>query len=188
MVSLLELRNDPAVDGWEEAARREWRTASIAVSETPAGRRRFAVFSLGRIPLAVQLGYVLSDRVRADLYQYDRDRASWSWDDTAEPSAPVQWTMNDCDQGPAGEAAVRVSLSALVQPEPGLRCGVEIDIAVPHPSVRWLRAPSQLVELARVYAEALAAIRARGCRRVHLYRAAAPRPEPSPSAAPTIPA
>jgi hypothetical protein len=171
MVSLVALRNNPDLDGWDEVTRREWRDASVAVSDTPAYRRRFAVFSLGRIPLAVQLGYVLSDRVRADLYQYDRDRASWSWDESAEPAGPVEWTLCASDEGPRDEAVIRVSLSAPVRPEPGLRCGVEIDIAVPEPSVRWLRAPSQLVDLARVYAEALAAIRARGCRRVHLYYA-----------------
>ena len=101
------LRNNPDIDGWEAAAAREWRDASLAIAETPTGRRRFAVFSLGRIPLAVQLGYVLGDRVRAELFHYDRDRASWSWDAAAQPSGKVSWTLRDGDQGPPGEAAVR---------------------------------------------------------------------------------
>ena len=62
-------------------------------------------------------------------------------------------------------------MSAAIRPEAGLRSGAEIDIRVPEPSVRWLCAPSQLAELARVYGEALAALRERGCRRVHLYYA-----------------
>jgi hypothetical protein len=171
VAELLELRNQPDLDGWEAAATREWRDASLAVSETPAGRRRFAVFSLGRIPLAVQLGYVLGDRARADLFHYDRDRGTWSWPEDPAPAGAVTWTLHNCDQGPANEAAVRVSLSASVRPEPGLRCGAEIDIRVLEPSVRWLRAPSQLAELALVYGQALASLRNRGCRRVHLYYA-----------------
>jgi hypothetical protein len=171
VVARLALRSNPDFDGWEAAAAREWRDASLGIAETPPARRRFAVFSLGRIPLAVQLGYVLGDRVRAELFHYHRDRATWSWEGAGEPSGQVSWTVRECDQGPPAEAAVRVSLSAAILPELCLRCGIEIDIRVPEPSVRWLCAPAQLIELARVYGEALAALRARGCRRIHLYYA-----------------
>jgi hypothetical protein len=158
-------------DGWKAVAGREWRAATAAVASTLPERRRFAVFSLGRIPLAVQLGYVLGDRVRASVYHYDRDRASWSWDEDATGEGQVSWTEAECGEGPRDEAAIRVSLSAEVTPEPELRCGFEIDIRVPAPSVRWLRARGQLAELSRVYGEALAAVRARRCRRIHLYYA-----------------
>lgn len=169
MASLIELRSDPVADGWEESARRERRTVALAVSSTLPERRRFAVFSLGRIPLAVQMGYVLGDRARVSLFQYDRDRGSWRWGE--EGSGAARWTLRDCEQGPAAEAAIRVSLSARVKPEAGLRFGMEVDICVPEPSVRWLRTQAQLVELARVYGEVLSAVRERGCRRVHLFYA-----------------
>jgi len=86
MASLIELRNNPDRDGWTECSRREWRTVEFTAGLTPPEGRRFAVFSLGRIPLAVQLGYVLGDRTRATLYQYDRERSSWSWRPGAQPA------------------------------------------------------------------------------------------------------
>ena len=171
LASLIELRNDPDRDGWRECSRREWRTVEFTLASTLPERQRFAVFSLGRIPLAVQLGYVLADRTRVALFQYDRERSSWSWRQGAQGAGAVTWSAADCEEGPRDEAAIRVSLSAEVRPEPELRCGLEVDIRVPEPSVGWLRAPEQLQELARVYGEALGATRARSCRRIHLYYA-----------------
>jgi hypothetical protein len=133
------LRSQVAHDGLEKSAAWEWRRIAREMEETPAERRRFAVFSLGPIPLAVQLGYALGDRTRVELFQYDRDGGSWSWDDAAESAAGVTWSAAVVDEGPWNEAAVRVSLSAEVRPEAGLRAGFEIDIRVAEPSVRWLR-------------------------------------------------
>jgi hypothetical protein len=168
---VVELRSEVGHDGWEKSAAWEWKRIAREMDETPAERRRFAVFSLGPIPLAVQLGYALGDRTRVELFQYDRDAGSWSWDEGAAGGAAVTWSAAMVDEGPWNEAAVRVSLSAEVRPEAGLRAGFEIDIRVAEPSVRWLRRREQLRELARVYGEVLAAIRGRGCRRVHLYYA-----------------
>jgi hypothetical protein len=75
---LVELRSDPAREGWTQAASREWRIVEMMLTTSPAEDRRFAVFSMGRIPLAVQLGYRLADRARVALFEYDRDRGSWS--------------------------------------------------------------------------------------------------------------
>jgi hypothetical protein len=166
-----ELRNDPRVDSWPTVAAREWREATVAIGAVPPDRRRFAVFSLGRIPLAVQLGFALGDRSRVELFHYHRDRGTWSWPEDASPTGPISWALTESAAGPSDEAAIRVSLSAEVRPEPEFRCALEIDIRVPDPSVRWLRVPEQLTALAEVYAEALAAIRARSCRRVQLYYA-----------------
>jgi len=83
----------------------------------------------------------------------------------------VAWTARDCPEEPRDEAAIRVSLSAAVHPDPALRAGFEIDIRVPSPSVRWLRSRAQLIELARIYEQVLDAIRLRGSRRIHLYYA-----------------
>jgi hypothetical protein len=169
----IALRHDVPRDGWQATVLREHREATVAIDNTPPEHHRFAIFSLARIPLAVQLGYLLGDRSRVQLFHYDRDRGTWSWpneEDAPEPPS-ISWSIAPTDFGPYDEAAIRVSLSAEIRPEPELRAGVEIDIRVPQPSVRWLRVPNQLVELSRVYAEALAAIRARSCRRVHLYYA-----------------
>ncbi len=172
----VETCGDPTGWGWEEAARREWRVVEFAVSRTPAERRRFAVFSLGRIPLAVQLGYVLGDRARAVLFHYDRDRGSWAWDAEAERLPGDGAEMRAVDgRGEAGaradEANLIISLSARVALKEVTPAGTEIEIAAAAPSVRWLRRAEQLTELARMYERALAAVRERGCQRVHLYYA-----------------
>ena len=126
----LELRGEmgDAEPEWAEAAAREWRSLQTLMARTPAERRRFAVFSLGQIPLAVQLGYCLGDRARVALFQYDRDRGSWAWDGGAEPGDSLSWQAIEGNGELRDEAAIRVSLSAEVRPDPGLRFGVEIDI------------------------------------------------------------
>jgi hypothetical protein len=167
----VELRSEVERVGWAAAGAREWRVVELALASTAAENRRFAVFSLGPIPLAVQLGFLLGDRARVALFQFDRDRGTWAWDAEAAAGEAVSWAVSECEEGPRDEAAVRVSLSAEARPEAGLRAGVEVDVRVAAPSVRWLRRPEQLTELARVYGEALAAIRSLGVRRVHLYYA-----------------
>jgi SMODS-associated and fused to various effectors sensor domain len=171
-------------DGWERAARESRARINGLLSRTAGKDQRFAVFSMGRIPLAVQLGFVLTDRTRAKLFQYDRDRGTWGWPHPSKPETDLPGTPQEpagvtpetprmtVRRGGAGvEAAIRVSLSARVAREDTAEAALEIDIGLEQPSVRWLRGPGQLEELARVYEEALAAIRERGCRRVHLYYA-----------------
>lgn len=172
----IELRNDPSPDTWPFVSARELTETAKTIDDTPSDRRRFAVLSLGRIPLAVQLGFALGDRGRVALFHYDRDHAAWSWPDASPttPPAPVAWTSSESD-GPRDEAAIRVSLSSEVLPEPRRRCAFAIDIRIPEPTVRWLQVPGQLTEPS------------------HLYYAGpaitpAPPPEPSASAAPTTPA
>ena len=142
------------------------------LATTPAERRRFAVFSTGRIPLAAQLGFVLGDRARVELFQYHRDEGTWRWPAEETPEAEeVGVTVTRRRRGARGEAAMRVSLSARVPPDAG-EGEVEVEIAVANPSVRWLRRAEQLKELARAYERGLAAIRERaGIRRVHIYYA-----------------
>jgi hypothetical protein len=157
-------------DGWRAAAAAHARSVESLVAGTPPDQRRFAIFSLGRIPLAVQLGYVLNDRARVQLYQYDRDRATWHW---PAANAPSGLTLREStprrSTNPA--ASLRVSLSAPVSRDLVPPAALDLEIATPAPSVRWLRAAEQLTELARLYETALAGLRARGCTRVHLYYA-----------------
>lgn len=75
-------------NGWDTAAHAEWDQVTVSIGATPLARRRFAVFSTARIPLAVQLGYALGDRSRVQLFQYDRDRSTWTWDPDARPRGP----------------------------------------------------------------------------------------------------
>jgi hypothetical protein len=167
----LALHADVSRLGWGAAAAAEARALESDVSTTPPEQCRFAVFSLGRIPLAVQLGYILGDRARVALYHYHRDRGSWQWPSARSgPSLDLRESPRR-RTGSAPSASLRVSLSARVSRESVAPAAVDIEIAPPAPSVFWLRSPGQLTELARMYEQALARIRERGCRRVHLYYA-----------------
>ncbi len=176
-VRMEALRNSPAPGEWLRAAAVESRLITQLVASTPVDRRRFAVFSMARIPLAVQLGYLLGDRARVWLFRYDRDTQTWAW-----PAEGKERQVKSSLIGPRlrqtgkdnGRAVVRISLSAAVRSEDVsdvVEGGVDLEIAAPKPSVRWLRSPEQLHELSRAYEEALALIRRQGCRSIHLFYA-----------------
>lgn len=44
----------------------------------------FSVFPLAPMPLIMKLGYLMGDKVRADIYQYQRDKDSWIWFETEQ--------------------------------------------------------------------------------------------------------
>jgi hypothetical protein len=155
--------------GWGAAALAQTRAIESLLAATPPERSRFAVFSLARIPLAVHLGYVLGDRARVALHQYDRDRGTWTWRDTAsQPGLALRESRRGKRNG---AASLRVSLSAPVPRDGIAPAELDFEIAAPAPSVRWLRSADQLTELSRLYEQALARARERGCRVIHLYYA-----------------
>ena len=164
----LDLGGEWVPQGWEAAAKHEFRALELTLKQTPAERRRFAVFSLGRIPLAVHLGYVLGDRARAEVYHYDRDRGSWEWDAAAKGEGEISVR---CEGDRGGTANLRVSLSARVDAGDVPPAEVDVEIAIAEPSVRWLRHRRQLAELKRAYETALREIVERGCERVRLFYA-----------------
>jgi hypothetical protein len=164
----LDLSISPDGAGWSEAARRQAERIERTIAGTPPERRRFAVFPLGRIPLAIHLGYSLGDRARAEVYHYDRDRGSWGWDPAAHVEEGLALRIR---KGRGKEANLAVSLSAGIDPADLPAAGTVAEIAAPHPSVRWLRTRDQLRALARHYEQALAALRARDCRRIHVFYA-----------------
>ena len=175
VAAVVELRTSPERTGWAEAAQIERNLVEDMLARTPAERRRFAVYSFGRIPLAVQLGYVLGDRSRVRLFHYDRDRGSWQWPDGERTGGRLREPAATNPGTGKGAASIRVSLSARVRAEDVAEVAeteLDIEIAADEPSVRWLRRPEQLTELAEAYGRALDSIRAHGgCRTVHLFYA-----------------
>ncbi|HKW93418.1 MAG TPA: SAVED domain-containing protein [Methylomirabilota bacterium] len=107
----------PAPGDWTEAVAYQRQVVSEALARSRDLRPRFAVFSLAPIPLAVHLGFALSDRVDAAPYQFHRDRRSWTWgDERIEPSISVSG-LPDAPVPGAPEAIIRVSLSARIAAE-----------------------------------------------------------------------
>jgi len=154
----------------------------VGTAMANAGQRlpRFAVFSLAPIPLAVHLGFLLSDRVEVRCFQFDRDRRSWTWRAAqtacARPRLRVTGIPADMIPGRC-EVVVRVSLSAGILPEDTrLACpspAIEIDISPERPDVTWLRTPIQLSTLGTRFREVLATVRemAPRCTTLHLFYA-----------------
>jgi len=165
----LALRADIDGLGWGATAAQEARTIESLLAATPPDRCRFAVFSLGRIPLAVQLGFLLGDRARVSVYHYHRDQATWHWPSGLKPAPALHLRESRRRRTANPAASLRVSLSARVDPQPA--AAVDIEIAAPAPTVRWLHSQHQLTDLSRLYEQALTRIRDLGCTRVHLYYA-----------------
>lgn len=165
--------------GWQTAVDLQSQALRGLLDSIAPTDRRLAVFSLTRIPLAVHLGYVLSDRYRVSLYQFHRDSSSWRWPGAdGGTGIRTEYVWNEDDARQKGGAVIRVSLSAEVKrtltqdlvSDPL----VDVHITTDDPSLMWLRSRTQLDELSAHYREAVAFIRNRlgkACTGVHLFYA-----------------
>ena len=166
---------------WNEAAEYQQHIVmDVLARSQQVSLPRFAVFSLAQIPLAIHLGFLLSDRVDVTCYQYDRDHGTWRW-----PERPhdEQFTPIEVTGLPAGaifettEVIIRVSLSAKIlsrDTEPyGGASPLEIDITADKPDVTWLQSSIQLTELGQVFRRVLSSIRSHvpQCTKIHLFYA-----------------
>jgi hypothetical protein len=170
----------PAPGDWAAAVEYQRQSVAEAVAKSRGLRPRFAVFSLAPIPLAIYLGFALSDRVDATAYQFHRHRRSWGWDEQESATADLGIAVSglpDAAVPGTPDAVVRVSLSARVAPEdsaavvPGAE--LQIDLGVDDTDVLWLRSPEQLTELSRHFHAVLKRLRERvpGCSHIHLFYA-----------------
>jgi len=164
---------------WTDAAAEQAEIIEEAIQRSRDLLPRFAVFSLAQIPLAIHLGFVLSDRVEVDCYQYDRERKTWRWpeDGAANVGSDIQVKGLPVKKvNKTGDVVIRVSLSATIAPEdtrvvvPGV---IEIDLSVKKPDVMWLRSATQLSALGTTFREVLRGIRDHmpACQRIHLFYA-----------------
>jgi hypothetical protein len=175
------LRVHPDLDaGWEAAATEQRLLVRDALAKSADVRPRFGIFALSPIPLLIHLGYVISDRVQVDLFQYDRERKSWTWDAELARTADLDIMVTGVPKGVVksrGEVVVRVSLSARIATSDTATATAnalaEIDIGVHKPSVMWLRTPEQLLALGRVFREVLQLLAERlpAAQIIHLFYA-----------------
>jgi hypothetical protein len=170
----------PSVDTlpWDLAATEQTNILNEVIQRSRDLSPRFSVFSFAQIPMALHLGFILSDRVEVECYQFDRQRNTWRWPDDSTGAdldirvkgAPAKKVTK------SGDAVIRVSLSANISPEDTRKVAVgaiEIDIFVKTPAVLWLRSAEQLQVLADRFRNVLTAIRnfMPGCQRIHLFYA-----------------
>jgi hypothetical protein len=174
----LWVRPDLGGSSWVSAATEQ---AAIVEDAIKRGRDllpRFSVFSFAQIPLALHLGFILSDRVEVECHQFDREKGTWRWpDDNADADLEIRSKgVPSRKVAKSGEAVIRVSLSATISPEDTravVHGSVETDLWVRRPDVMWLRSPVQLGVLGNRFREVLGAIRKHmpDCRRIHLFYA-----------------
>jgi hypothetical protein len=176
----LYLRRRPADLAWELAAAHQQRLVEEALELSREHLPRFATFGFTPIPLAVHLGYLLSDRVEVTPYQWHRERHSWAWDPTvveADTEFQVRGIPTIVVEGPV-EVVLRVSLSAHITREQTTSvvpaAAVEVDLVVQNPdTVTWLCHPEQIGAFRQTFRDTLARIREQvpGCTRIHLFAA-----------------
>jgi hypothetical protein len=175
----LYLRRKPEDLAWELAAEHQRHLVEQALELSREHLPRFATFGFTPIPLAVHLGYLLSDRVEVSPFQWHRERKTWAWDETVTRGDTDILLHGVPDQvvRDARDVVLRVSLSRTVTPEqtasvaPG---AVEVDVSVREPhEVSWLVHPDQITAFQSKFREALKLISERvpNCPRIHLCAA-----------------
>jgi hypothetical protein len=174
------LRASPEGEAWSEAEEYQRVVVGDALVKSRDLNGRVAVFSLAPIPLVIHLGFLLSDRIEAYLFQFDRDRKSWTWDPRLAETADTTIAVHGLPTKPieeATEVTIRVSLSAQISPQDTQAAAggtaVEVDVVVAEPDVMWLRSREQLAVLGQVFRSTLKSVGefAPNCRRIHLFYA-----------------
>ena len=102
-----------------------------------------AIFSLAPIPMIIQLGYLISDKIQAHTYQKSRSRNSWEWvDDTPEVEFLVKKTKRQVN---VSKVALVLSISAEI---PASRVPDDEDVLyniyVRNPNVEAIRGENDL--------------------------------------------
>ena len=175
----LFIRPPSLEESWELAAAYQKSLIDDALARSREKLPRFAVFSLSPIPLAIHLGFLLSDRVEVEPFQFHRDRKTWVWSPPDGPgSAEFKVLgMPSARTSKPTDVSIRVCLSADVQQEEVRavtgRLPVEVEVRVARPDVGWLVSPTQLQELSHVFRGSLADLRrlVPNASRLHLFYA-----------------
>ena len=64
---------------WTDAAQQQQQMVRTVLEKGRELVPHFSVFSLAPIPLAAHLGFLLSDRVEVNYFQFHRDERTWKW-------------------------------------------------------------------------------------------------------------
>ena len=137
------------------------------------GSRHLSVFALAPIPVLVQFGAVLGNKVAADVYQRHRDTEAWCWKSDGEP---VEYDFRELQRGSStGAVGLVLSLSGKIrldQVPDRVRASAtlyELTLKGQEPRPTYLRLRDDLARFATAYREALAIIRAAHSGLAQLY-------------------
>lgn len=153
---------------WEELREITWDLAP-----------QYALYSIAPIPLAIHLGFVVSDRVDLNCFHYQRDKRTWTWPTQGIPKG-LELGFRDNISEPtdaATDVVLCISLSAPVLPaqlvdvvDPQFP---RFEITTENPDVRWLQSPDQLSDLGNKFLDTVQRIRSTvpNYQRIHLFYA-----------------
>jgi tRNA A-37 threonylcarbamoyl transferase component Bud32 len=143
--------------------------------------RRVVYLGMAPVPLSIQLGALLGPLHEVEVYQQHHGSHSWRWPGRgAAPAIRVSGLPAVNDPAGAGEAVVRVSVSARIDPLDTRavvpRALAEVDVALERPEMDALRAPQDVEAVAQAFAQALWDLSGRlpALRRIHLFAAVPP--------------
>lgn len=137
-----------------------------------------AIFPLHLVPLLFVAGRIVGEARPVEVFQYDRDRRTWRWDETATPSAPGSISITTLPSDPIDELVLSIELTAAVEQDnlptvlsSAVRNQVMPWIRITHlsPNYNCIRTPDDLSEFTQVARQAIRVIQDQlRAKRVHL--------------------
>jgi hypothetical protein len=127
------------------------RIGSILEDEADA---HFSIFPLAPIPLIIKLGYLIGDKVRADIFQYHRASDSWIWPAHGEVNT---FLIETCKIRDGKKIALIFSLTADIAPERVMSvfdADVLFFVKARHTGVDCIQSPEDLANFWGKYQEA----------------------------------
>ncbi|NHZ83960.1 SAVED domain-containing protein [Massilia sp. CCM 8695] len=73
-----------------------------------------SVFALHPVPLLVLFGRIVGEARPVEVYQYDRTRATWCWDERATPNAPGTFSLDTSNTVSSSDVMLSIELTAEV--------------------------------------------------------------------------
>lgn len=171
---------EPSVLPWTDAAHQQQQMVRGVMEKGRELVPRFSVFSLAPIPLAVHLGFLLSDRVEVHYFQFDRDEKTWKWPTGKRVKADMNIIVSGLPESVINSpmaVSLSISFSAPVADvdvqEAAPNCALNIAISVENPDVMWLRSQNQLKKFTQILRHTLTLIRSKvpRCTGIHVFYA-----------------
>jgi hypothetical protein len=146
----------------------ETRLAALAASG-PIGH--ISVFAFAPIPLLIDFGRLVGDKLDADVFNYHRKPKGWVW--PTKTSRLRFSTELPANAAPASEVALAISISSVVQTA-SVASVIPPETPVFHlrasdPAVDALRSPEDLHKFVQEARAAMEAIHRTGASRIHVF-------------------
>lgn len=97
---------------------------------------KLAVFPLHLVPVLIIAGRIVGEAQAIELFQYDRNRSVWCWNESAIPSQQGSISISQLPTTPSDEVVLSIELTALVDEN---KLPVKLAEAIQHQSIPWIR-------------------------------------------------